>query len=559
MILVVAGLFFLFGNGGFSERNVSVKIDGPTEIAAGELAEYKVSYKNKNKVSLINSRLILYYPDDAVAIKDENVFEGHSVSVDLGTITPNGGGEYDFKGYLVGDRGNIKTARVVLSFSVSSISPVLEKEDQLATTITSLSVPLTLVAPPTAENGQKITYILDYRNQSSQDQDGLRVKFTYPSGFKPETYSPFPTSGNDTWDIAKLVQLSGSRISITGTISGGERDVKAVSVILQRRISTPSGEQYVDYEKTEASTAISSPTISINVSVNNSPNYTAHLGDRLQYIVQVKNNSKYNILSLTLTAQLEGNMYDLATVKADGFLDSRTRIVTWNSSVIPALSDLKPGQSVSVPVTVQLKNSFTSGGVNDSFVRLSAHLETSSVPSELAVDKLVADGDLITRISTAATFDQKVLINDPLGAEGPFPVKVDQKTSFYIHWILTNPTNAVSSAKITAVLAPGIVWSNVTRVNGSQPLPKYDSRTNTVTWNIVELPSGVGTNFPAYEGVFKISITPSVNQVGESPPLLTSINFSGTDTFTKEKIVINLINTSVANVGDSNAPRTVQP
>lgn len=559
LVLVIAGLFFFLGGNGFSEGNVQVKIDGPTESAAGELIDYKVSYQNKNKVSLYNTKLIFNYPDSAVAIKDGDVINGQSSSVDLGTITPNGGGEYEFKGYLVGDKGNVKTARAVLSFSVNSISPVLEKEDQLATTITSLSVPLTLVAPPTSESGQKITYILDYRNQSAEDKEGLRIQFTYPDGFKPETYSPTPTGSNNTWDIGKLLQGSGSRVSITGTITGAERDTRVVSVILQRKISTPSGDKYIDYEKTDASTAISSPTISVNVSVNNSSNYTAHLGDRLQYTLQVKNNSTYNISSLTLTALLEGNMYNLSTVKADGFLDSRTRIVSWNSSIVPAFADFKPGQNVSIPMTVQLKSGFTSSGASGSSVRLSAHLETNDVPPELSIDKLTADDDLTTRISTSATFDQKILINDSAGAQGSFPMKVDKKTSFYVHWILTNPANAISSAKVTAVLAPGVQWESTARVNGNQPLPKYDSRTNSVTWNFVDLPAGVGTNFPIYEAVFKISLTPSANQANQSPQLLSGINFSGTDTFTKEKIVINIRDATTANVADSNESKTVQP
>ncbi len=558
-VLVVAGLFFFLGSNGFNETNVQVKIDGPTESAAGELADYKIYYNNKNKVSLYNAKLIFYYPDATVAMKNGDIITGQSSSVDLGTITPNSGGTYEFKGYLVGDKGNVKTARAVLSFSVSSISPVLEKENQLATTITSLSIPLTLVAPPTAESGQKITYILDYRNQSAEDKDDLRAKFTYPNGFKPELYSPAPSNGNDTWDIRKLQQGSGSRISVTGTVTGSERDTRVVSVVLQRKISTPSGDKYVDYEKTDASTAIGSQTISVSTVVNNSSAYTAHLGDRLQYTFQVKNNSTYDILSLNLTARLEGNMYDLTSVKADGFLDSRTRTVSWNSSVVPVFADLKPGQSVSIPLTVQLKSSFTSSGAGDSSVKIFVHLETDSVPPELALSKLTADDAMATLISTSATFDQKVLIKDSVGVQGLFPMKVDQKTSFYVHWILTNPANAVSLAKVTAVLAPGVQWENASRVNGSQPLPKYDTRTNSVTWNLVDLPSGVGTNFPAYEAVFKISITPSTNQVNQSPQLLTGINFSGVDSFTKEKIVINIRDTTTASVADSNESKTVQP
>lgn len=558
LILLIGVLYFWLGNNGFSQDNIEVKIEGPQEIAAGELAEYKVTYKNKNKIELEDAKLTFFYPEDSIVIKDEKVLSEHSEIVELETIRAKSDGEVEFKAYIVGDRGNVKTARAILSFSVSGISSVLEKEDQLATTVTSLSVPLTLVAPPTAQSGQKITYILDYRNQSGEDKENLRVQFKYPEGFRPETFVPKPSTGNDTWDIAKLADSSGSRISISGTITGQERDTKKVEAILQRQISTLDGDIYIDYEKTDATTTIGNPTISASITVNNSRDYTAHLSDRLEYNIRVTNNSTYNLLGLALNTKLDGTMFDFGTVKADGFFDSRSRTIEWNSAVIPAFSDLKPGQVVNIPFIVQLKSNFT-GGANSSSVKVIAHLETDSAPPELSVDKLTADDELITRITTTATFTQRVLVNDPAGAQGPFPPKVDQKTSYYLHWNLTNPGQAISGVKATGVLAPGVKWEGGARVSGQQPLPTYNSRTNTVTWNLSELPSGVGTSFPAYEAVFKISLTPSVNQVGQTPPLLTNVNFSGTDSITKEKIQINLADTTTGSVSDSSGSKTVQP
>lgn len=559
LILLVGVFYFWLGNNGFSQNNVEVKIEGPEEISAGELATYKVKYENNNKVELKNAKLLFFYPDDAIVVKDEKILEGHSETIELETVRAKSDGEAEFQAYLVGDRGNVKTARVILSFSVDGISSVLEKDDQLATTISSLSVPLTLTAPPTAQSGQKITYILDYRNQSGEDKENIRIQFKYPEGFRAETYSPKPSSGNDTWDIARLSQSSGARISITGTISGQERETKTVSAVLQRQISTLDGDQYVDYEKTEASTTIGNPTLSASISVNKSRDYTAHLGDRLEYNIEVTNNSTYNLLTLKLSARLDGAMFDLGSVQSDGFFDSRSRTIEWSSAAVTAFADLKPGQTVNVPFTVELKKSFIGGGSGNSFVKVTTHAETDSVPVELGADKILADDELTTRISTSATFSQRVLVSDQAGSQGPFPPKVDQKTSYYIHWNLTNPGNAVTGTKVMGILAPGVKWESVARANSNQPAPTYNSRTNTVIWNLTELPGGVGTSFPAYEGVFKISLIPSVNQVGETPALMTGVNFSGTDSFTKENIVINASNINTGNVSDSSGAKTVQP
>ena len=125
-------------------------------------------------------------------------------------------------------------------------------------------------------------------------------------------------------------------------------------------------------------------------------------------------------------------------------------------------------------------------------------------------------------------------------------------------WNLINPANDVSHAKITATLAPGVKWVNQVRVKGTQITPSYDSRLNSVTWDLGNLPAGTGVGFDPYELSFQISITPSVNQVNQQPALIKNVRFEGVDTFTQEKITRTIFDTTTSNVNDSNAGGTVQ-
>ncbi|MEX2053146.1 MAG: hypothetical protein WD898_02900, partial [Candidatus Paceibacterota bacterium] len=220
-----------------------------------------------------------------------------------------------------------------------------------------------------------------------------------------------------------------------------------------------------------------------------------------------------------------------------------------------------PNQSGSIGFEVRLRPSFSGGlGARESFVKATAILETSNVPSEFDLDKISAQYEMITRISTAPTVDQKVLLNDSaFGSSGPFPPRVDQKTNFTVRWNLVNPSNDISPAKVIAVLAPGVVWENRVRVSGSQPQPVYNDQQRTVTWDLGSLPAGVGVVFAEYEANFQISITPSVNQVNQTVPLLRSIRFEGTDTFTKEVISRTIPDVSTANINDSDEIGAVLP
>ncbi len=563
ILAVIALVFFFMGRGSFGEGRVELKIEGPKEISAGELVSYKIKYANNNKIPLSGVKLSFFYPPDAIVARDNNILNITNENFDLGELKSGESGEKTLTAFVVGDRGNIKTARAALTFKPSNLSSIFKKEASLATTITTLAVPLTLVAPPTAINGQNISYLIDYRNQSSEDLRDLRFQVRYPGGFKSSRYSPQPTSrsqGQDVWAIPALKQGEGARITIQGALSGSERETKTISVVLQKKITTATGDNYVDFEKTEASSVIASPILSVGLTVNDSADYTAHAGDLLRYKANLKNNSDSAITGLNFSVRLDGSMFDFASVRSDGFFDSRASTIYWNGSTVPALNNLGANQSAAIEFEARLKSSFSGSlGARESFVKATAHLETPNVPADLDMDKLTADGELVTRISSSPTFAQKVFLNDSVfGSSGPFPPKVNSKTAFTIRWNLVNPSSDLSSAKVTATLMPGVVWEERARVNGSQPQPVYNSGQRTVTWDLGTLPAGIGVTFAQYEADFQISITPSVNQVGGVVPLLKNVQFEGTDTFTKERILRTISDTSTSNISDSSASGNVE-
>ncbi len=562
MLLLISLVFFFMGRGSFGESRVELEIEGPKEISAGESVSYKITYANNNKISLSDIKLSFFYPLDAIVTRDNNVLDVTNENFDLGELKSGESGEKTLTAFIVGDKGNIKTARATLTFKPSNLSSVFKKEASLATTITTLAVPITLVAPPTVINGQNISYLIDYRNQSSGDLQDLRFQVRYPDGFKSSQYSPQPTTksqGQDIWMIPALKQGEGARITIQGALSGNERETKTISVVLQKKITTATGDNYVDFEKTEASSVIATPLLSVGLTVNDSVDYTAHAGDLLRYKANLKNNSNSGIAGLSFSVHLDGSMFDFTSVRSDGFFDSRVGTIYWNSSTVAALNNLGANQSATVEFEARLKSSFSGSlGARESFVKATAHLETPNVPADLDIDKLTADSELITRISSSPTFAQKVLLNDSaFGSSGPFPPKVNSKTAFIVRWSLVNPSSDLSSAKITATLMPGVVWEERARVSGSQPQPVYDARQGTVIWDLGTLPAGIGVSFPQYEADFQISITPSVNQAGGPVPLLKNVSFEGTDTFTKERILRTIPDVTTANVSDSSASGNV--
>lgn len=560
-VLAAGSAVFYFRLKSFSESRLEFKIEAPSEISAGEIASYKLSFVNANKVELRNLKLTFFYPADSVPVKDGQISEGiTNQTFDLENLAPRGKNETVIEAFLVGDKGNIKIARALLTYTPTNLKTTFKKEVSAATTITSLEVPLSLVAPPTTISGQKIEYLLDYRNQTDKELTELRLKAKYPDSFAFSSALPLPTAGQNIWEIKNLKPGAGARIIVSGTLSGTSGESKAVSFTLQKKIEG-SENSYIDFEKVETASLVSDSPLLLTLKLNNSRDYTAHLNDRLNYSLEFKNNTNFSLSGLNIRAKLEGTMFDLASIESDGFFDGRENTIGWDSSIIPQLGNLGPNQTGRVNFIVRVKPSFGSGsiGASNTFIKVSADIQTPNVPSSINLGELVSSDQLVTRITAAPVFDQKVLINDPiLGSSGPFPPRVDVKTIFAIHWSLVNPSNDLSPAKVTAVLAPGAKWENRILTDGTQAQPSYSARDNTVTWDLGRLPGGVGLTLPKYETAFQISITPSVNQVGSPADLLKNIKFDSVDVSTREIISLTVRDARSSNVSDSNRSGQVE-
>ncbi|PJE51150.1 MAG: hypothetical protein COV29_02660 [Candidatus Yanofskybacteria bacterium CG10_big_fil_rev_8_21_14_0_10_36_16] len=548
LIVAVGVLFFFLGRSSFSESKVNVGIDGPSEVKGGEFVTYKVSYENNNRVDLIDAKLTFTYPADSIVIVDEEIIDLNNKVIDIGKIGAGEQGEREFTAYIVGDRGNIKQVKAVLSFQPGNLVTTIAKEASTTTTITSLPISLTLVAPPTAVNGQDVSYILDYRNETEEDFEDVLIEIELPDTFRVFTTKPIYNKGENVWLIPRLRAGEGSRISISGILIGDERDSKTISATVRRKVSTPEGETYIDFERVTASTAIASPFLSISATVNGVEEYVARLRETLRYEIKFKNNTTRDLLGVGLSAKLDGEMFDLTSVESDGFFDSRLNTVYWNASVVPQLGVLRANQTGSVKFTVRLKEEFPGGviGSQNSLVKITPRIETTNVPPDLGVDRLIAEDELLTRIATNLSFRQELYVDDfEWGSSGPWPPKVDEKTTLTIRWSVANPVNLIAPAEITGQLLPGVEWVGNTRSNVTGTLPQYDSNSNSIFWDIGSVPGGVGTSFPPYEAYFQISIVPSINQINSPADLLKETIFTGRDTITSQEITRReaLINT----------------
>ncbi|HTP57088.1 MAG TPA: hypothetical protein VMJ72_02330 [Candidatus Paceibacterota bacterium] len=525
-VAAVASLFF--GGNSFSPNNVTLTLATSDRATSGDELTYTVTYRNDTKVQLTNLSFRMFYPAGSIVLVNGQPTTPDSEGFTVDSLAPGQEGSHDFKAFIVGDKGSIEAAHVHLVFQAGTLTSSFEKDAQASTTITALPVTLTLVAPPTIVSGQTIQYILDMRNDSSADLSDMKIQLTYPDGFTVQQAQPTADSGNGEWDIASLKMGAGKRITVSGTLTGNEQEAKTVTATLQRNLNG----QYVDYVRTDASTTISSPMLSVDIVPNGSRDYVAFPGDSLRYVISYSNGSRFTLLGLSLAVTLEGDMYDTSRLQlTNGSYNDATKTITFDSSGVPAFAQLPPGQSGSINFTVPLKAGFTGGaGTKTSYVKATANLMTPNIPPGVDASEVSATDSVTTKIGTQPSFDESVLYDNGSGT-GPIPPKVGQATTYTVHWQLTNPSNDVTGAKVSATLPPGVSFVSAGTVAGGSA-PVFDHNRNTVTWTIGTLPYGTGVGIPQYTANFTISITPSSNQLGSSVGLVSGATFSGTDSFT---------------------------
>ena len=547
MVLLVIGMIW-WGNGSFSDQGVKLTIQGPEQINSGDEALYKLDYKNTTNTDLTNLRFRIFFPEDSTIIaEDGSTSNPESDGFEIDSLKAGDDGTKEFKMFVVGDKGSVRTMKVNMIFNAGSLRSSFEKEAVATTVITDVPVQISLSAPPTVVSGQSIQYTIDVRNTSNADISDLKLVITYPDGFVATTVKPKPDSGT-TWEINSLARGASMRVTISGSLSGQEQETKTITAVLRR----PLNDTLIDFVKSDATTVIGSPLLSLSIIPDEGRDYTSFAGDTLRYTVSFGNTSKTTITGLSLSVKLEGDAYDTAKINlSGGSLNDSTKTISFTASDIPSLVALSPRQTGTVRFAIPLKTSAGSGSV-----RAIARLSTQTVPQGFDGSEVSAVDAVVTKIGSQPTISQSALYDGGLGS-GQLPLKVGQDTTLTIRWEVTNPGNNIAGTTISAVLPSGATWNDASYAG--QGSLSYENASRRVVWQVGTISFGTGIGTARLEASFKVIVTPSISQVGQFVQLVGTATLSGTDSYTNGSISTSTSAITTGNiVGHSAEGRVVE-
>lgn len=538
-------LFLLAASGGtayyflrqpFLKDHVLFTLSGPRDVRSGEKIALTINYKNNTPKVLADAELILSYPAGVILAGGPKVEPGKSGAIrySLGNIGLGGGKQQEFQMRIIGEVDNTKRLSAKLTYKPENSSSRFENIAEADITIAAHGLVLDLEAPQKILSGERVTYVVRYSNVSHGTFSNVKIETSYPENFSFESADPEPAQGKNVWLINEVSPDGGGQIFIKGILRGDESESKP----LKASVGIEEDGSFIAFREEKAISQIASSPILIASSVNEITDYIASPGDNLKYKITYKNNSSIGLREVILKVNLDGAMYDFSSLSTHaGFFDSRTNTITWNAGNMPQFLVLNPGEGGEVTFEIRLRKDYPMQTFTDKnfTVKMSATIETKTTGLLLAQEKISQTSEITNKVTGRLSVRSKGYFNSPAGLisnTGPLPPRVNQSTTYLVHWQAINFSNDAENVVIKTILPQGVDWASNVFALRSETKPEYNDRTGEVVWNIGNLSAGTGVILPVQEVAFQVRLTPNSSQTGRIIPILGQTAISGKDAFT---------------------------
>lgn len=512
VLLILAGLFYwYYQQGSFSKSILKLEVLGPDNIQMGEEFEYTIRYKNNSDFTLQEPKLTFEYPEYTI-----NEGGKARISQDLEDIYPGDEQFVKLKARLLGKEGDLKIARVTLSYRPKNLKARYESDTTLTTKIETVPITLDLDLPSKVERGKEIEFSINYFSNVEYSLADLKVNVEYPDKFDFAQADPKPLDKNQ-WTIDKLDKAQGGRIKIMGDLNTDTGQ----KVQFKANIGIWKDGEFILLKETTKEVETIEPLLYISQQINGSPNYVASPGEKLHYEIYFRNIGNTPFENLFLINNLNSDIFDLSTLRVvAGQVQADDSMIIWDWKQVPALRSLDSQEEGKVEFDINLKCCWQP--------------ETTDFNNTFAVNKVnisQISQEFQTRVNSKLLIMQRGAYQDPtLVNSGPIPPVVGQPTTYTIIWQAKNFYNEVRNVKVRATLPLGVTLTG--RISPDTDISKFsfDSNSREIVWNVSDsMAPGTGILTPPANIMFQVSLTPTYSQKGRIIPIINQAIITGDD------------------------------
>ncbi|MBM2817504.1 MAG: protein of unknown function with transrane region [Parcubacteria group bacterium] len=545
--LIVSILFFLiasgiafykfyWGSNTISANNIEISIVGPVSVSGGEKISLDIKVDNKNKTDLKAADLRVEYPEGSRAIDDLET-ELKRTRDSIGDIPQGESAVKRVEAILFGEEKIKKEIKITVEYRISGSSAIFYKEKIYEIVISDSPVNIEVSGLKEVNANQAVDFSVTVVSNSPSPIRNLLLKAEYPFGFVfADSSEKSLDPDNSLWSIGDLSPGQKKTIKIYGKLQGQDGEDKVLRFTTgiandkdEKIIATP-------LVTSIAEVLIKKPFIGIQVALDGSTanEFVSKSGRIIRADVVWKNNLATQIKDAEILIKFKGDVLNESSVSSEfGFYRSADNTIIFDKTKIPAFASIAPGESGNLSFSFGSLNSYsgesslvTEPSISMDIAASGKRLEGNNVPQEV-----LYSSKRIVKIATDARLSSRSLHwNGPFQNTGPMPPKVENETTYTVVWTITNTSNRIKDAKVTATLPIYTKW--LSQVSPGTENVSFNSAGSEIVWDVGDIEAGAGIDSPPKEVAFQISLFPSVSQIGQSPVILNESSLTGTDIFT---------------------------
>lgn len=506
--LLLAGLFLSL----YHPKTVADKIFfdvsvAPSEIISGAPSTLVIRYTNGTEQELRDVTMSLSYPAhfelQEVLLDDQTM---HDDMIEMGDLDIGETGSLKITGVMFGDVGGEQTFRSVMTFAYGENDRKAQKVSEHTFSPSASTLALSLELPKPLIAYQNIEGTITYQNTGEIDYPEISIEPEWPEGFTLSESNPI---------------FLDNHFSLPSIKAGEEGTM------------TFKGFLATDDEQT---TFIFHPSFTFGNTLYRQETLN-HSADVLPPQVSLEATSEQTALTpgndATITVSFEHigtePIYELqiALQSDDPFVTEQT-MYTLNDPI-----DLEPGETGTATVTLPL-TSYVSAQDIESFTDTRVTffpIATYTLGSEEGQNIDYTGEEVRLPITTPVTLESFGRYTLPSGEQlgrGPLPPRAGQTTKYWIFWHVTDTIHPLTDISISGTLGDNVTFTGRQTVSQNSGVT-YDPATNTISWSASSVDATLDSTNPVIGIAFEVAVTPSEDQVGSAPILITNTHLTASD------------------------------
>lgn len=552
-LFIAAILFFLFagavafygffrGGNTVSPGNISLAVLGPVSAAAGEELTFEVTVANYNELSLETVDLIVEYPAGTRKAGDLGT-ELLRFREALGGLPPGGTVSRRLSAVPFGEEGEKKEVRLSVEYRPAGGSATFSKTALYEFLVSAAPLTVSVSVPSEVGSGQPFEIVTEIVSNASAVIRNLLLKAEYPVGFAFESAAPAPTFSGNIWQLGDLKPQGKRVVQIRGVVEAAEEEERTIRLSVGTASSRDEKALGTVFLTETPSVMVRKPFVGLSLALNgeSGKEFVARSAQTLRADILWANNGTAKVTDLEITARLDGAVWNRSSVAPQGgFFDSTTNSISWDKRIRSSFGSLSPGESGTVSFSFATAPVATDPALfknPEMFIHIFAR--GKRLDENGAYQDVVSSFSKKIKIASALALGTRLLYNGgPFVNSGSVPPKAEEETTYTIVWSLSNSSNRVSGAKVSAVLPAYVRW--IEKWSPASERVLYNAIGGEIVWDAGDIAPGAGFGTSPRELSFQVALLPSLSHIGSSPVIVGEAVAEGDDRFARASVRSNL-------------------